>query len=1091
MHPRGIPDHSRRVQVRKLCILQLGDLHLRSTTSDLKRKWQAVISVATAELDHQTTDCVIALCGDIVNSGKTTEFEDASLLIGSLVSAIQSTHVSTKLHILSVPGNHDCHIDTLDVPDRESAREGLVDQVPGDSKARTLLKAQDEYFRFAAKVSSENKSLSSSCPYYDYYDIYVGDDVVRFHLLNSSWSSMRHEQQDLRFPLSQFKPPQAPYPRLGIAMIHHPACWFLMPGVRKEFEEEIRKYCDMVLTGHEHYQSMARLTTSEGHGVNYVEGGVLQEHGSEESTFNVVRIELPTATQSVRRYRWRDDHYECKDNFGEHMTLGNGNREDKPPLLKRDFKEWLNDMEDPLTHPRVSPLRLADVYAYPDLRKTHASAGKHSKSPRFNSRIQSAEVADEVLSKGKVLIVGDDRSGKTSLSKQLFMDAMTRALVPLVVKGSDISRSGHADGVRKMIHRAVGLHYQHISLEAYEQLDKAKRILIIDDIHNGPTHPDSRAAFLTECEQRFSLVIILASVEFDIELLNRAGQDAAILVGYDRYEICEFGQERLEDLATKWVSLGTMDTDPSDSKAKVLETCEQIQTALSLVGLPHTPWLLLVILEQSDQPDPHMMAAKNGNYGHLYQSVITVALNKSRMKQFDLSGKFTYLSELAHYLYTTGASYIIDSQMREFHKSHNDKFGLPFDYLSIRDDFIQTRMLRIDDNDVSFRSKWVYCFFLAWWTSRQLQLQRPAGTELVNILATRIHNETAANTLVFLAFLSNSPAVVGSMRTAASSLYAKSPLAKIEADVKDINKLNSGGSLFKLPKSDPEVNRKLLMRARDSQVIQNGTESRDGRRLLPISQHNSIEDAEIESVKEIRSALKMIQILGQVLRNGATSIEENEKRIMLSEVVALGRRVLGYIYKSGAELDAIAEEIKERLLKVLVEVKGQDHSPNEQGVKLDIAALKKQADEAAAGFWFNLYWSATFGLIKRISSAIAHPVIDGTLDKMVREDQSLPNTLIQLSVELGRRHKRIPADKMIAVHKELSADSNMLGKVVLEAMCWERLLLFETDHTQVDRLCSQMGIDVPKRSLDRRQKKFAKTKQIPQLEDKQGGRKSS
>ena len=113
-------------------------------------------------------------------------------------------------------------------------------------------------------------------------------------------------------------------------------------------------------------------------------------------------------------------------------------------------------------------------------------------------------------------------------------------------------------------------------------------------------------------------------------------------------------------------------------------------------------------------------------------------------------------------------------------------------------------------------------------------------------------------------------------------------------------------------------------------------------------------------------------------------------------------------------------------------------------------------------------------MVKRMGIAVGLPLLDGTLAKLVAQEKVLPNGLGQLVVRLNRRSRSIPADDMVRLHKALMKADNRLARVVLEALSWERMLLFETDHAQVQQICQQMDIQVPVKSLDASRKKFGR-----------------
>ena len=592
---------------------------------------------------------------------------------------------------------------------------------------------------------------------------------------------------------------------------------------------------------------------------------------------------------------------------------------------------------------------------------------------------------------------------------------------------------------------------------------------------------EARRQILDQMARSFERVVLIAADDLYLELINQRGEDTAVLFGYQRYDISDFGYARLEELAHKWFALGRPEADPVEIRERALELCEQVQSALGVAGLPHTPWLLIVVLEQAEQAEPPIIAARNGNYGHLYHAVITVALARSRQAQFDLSGKFIYLAEFAHRLYEANRSTLTETETREFHTEHCERYELPFDYEHIRDDFIDTRILRLDGDEIAFRSRWVYCFFVAWWLNRNMRQEKSKRT--VGELTARLHHETSANILVFLAHLSEDPLVIGRMREAAAALFADSPEATMDEDIGALNELDGVDGFFRLPASSPDVNRRIVQDARDERVAKETRRSQDGRQVDPLPDSNGgTREAMHDKLTELRAALKTIRILGQVLRNGASSIEGAEKLAIMKEVFGVGRRVLGMMYSYQQELRGIIRYLRHRLFRILIEIHRADKVGRQDADANDAIGLSrtelrsfwKEARDLANRYWFDLNWMATFAMVKRMGIAVGLPLLDGTLAKLVAQEKVLPNGLGQLVVRLNRRSRSIPADDMVRLHKALMKADNRLARVVLEAMSWERMLLFETDHAQVQQICQQMDIQVPVKSLDASRKKFGR-----------------
>ncbi|MBD3352015.1 MAG: hypothetical protein GF364_11065, partial [Candidatus Lokiarchaeota archaeon] len=878
-----------------ILILQLSDMHIKTQDDPIVDRWASLLRSIELEIMNLDKAIVITFCGDAAFSGQTDQFEVAGILLDDLFNYLKKVRSDLDVHLINVPGNHDCNLTSEDEEARLSLRHTFTNKKPPNSIIRILLRPQEEYFKFSKLISSNISNFTFDNPFYNSYDICVDEKYIRFHLINSSWTSVLKENDDLRFPLEEFKPSSNPEAFLSITLSHHPIHWFMMPDVRRELRDLIDQHSDLVLTGHEHENEASRRTIFAGGDINYIEGGVLQDDNDMANcTFNIIRINLSDKTQEKKTMTWNKDHFAASSDSSEPVKIYNPNRIDRRFQFKPKFERWLDEIEDPITHPRVSQLQLSHIFSYPDLRKILQS--ESNKDDEVVERVRSENVFNEMKDQNKAFIIGYDRSGKSSLCKRLMSDFRSIGNLPLLLDGERIPRKCDKQRLRNLLDKILKEEYQRLTYPEFEQLDKVNRILIIDNMHDGPSDSAERYNFLNIVPEIFEQVFLVAGDDFYFELINQQGNDVDLFFSYQRYEICDFGHQRLESLTSKWMTLGLKKPNPVAIREKAIEICQKVQSVLELAGLPHTPWLLIVVLSETEQTDTPFIAAQNGNYGHLYQAVITVALSQSKMKHFDLSGRFIYLGEFAHLLHKMNQSTISEFEAREFHKSHCDRYGLPFDYEKVRDDLLLTRMIRKDGDEIAFRSKWVYCFFVAWWLNRNLNIQE--AKDAVESMTKHLYHETSANILVFLAHFSNDPIVINSMRETAASLYNSSPKAEMTNDISDINKLNKVSSLFRLPNTNPEINRKVIIDAKDDQMAKRTRRSYDGRNIETTPNNEaSIKD----NLMELRASLKTIRILGQVLRNGATSIEEKEKKAILMEILTLGRRILGNMYVSGDE----------------------------------------------------------------------------------------------------------------------------------------------------------------------------------------------
>jgi SEFIR domain len=100
--------------------------------------------------------------------------------------------------------------------------------------------------------------------------------------------------------------------------------------------------------------------------------------------------------------------------------------------LSKSFKEFLENTGIKFTHRNREYVSLDDLFIFPDLRIANESLENTSMSISGDNLWEHNE---------RLLIFGDEQSGKTTLAKRLFIDALDRGFLPVLVNGEDLKDS--------------------------------------------------------------------------------------------------------------------------------------------------------------------------------------------------------------------------------------------------------------------------------------------------------------------------------------------------------------------------------------------------------------------------------------------------------------------------------------------------------------------------------------------------------------------------------------------------------------------------------------------------------------------------
>ncbi len=640
-------------------LAHISDAHLRNENDPLMKRAVALARAIAAECDGSVTGCVVGFTGDATDKGFVPGFGVALRFLEKLAADVEAI-VKLRPVVLSIPGNHD-----VVRPGDSSLRDMVIGNLGGEAALNrpakaledAILAALGDYFDFAAAVAPGG-SPTKDRPYYLSADHEFGGKRIRFHLLNSSWMCMKgQEPGTLLFPVNEIRPPEGgPAPDYEITLLHHPFAWFRQPEAMRPLRDAVEAVSDMILTGHEH---VGRSMTTAVHGVaayEYHEGEALQDGtGGHVSGFHILRLDFGTERQTVTTYRWHgpaSGNAYLRDIGPVDRPLGrNRRRSAQPYRLRPKFDAWLNDPELPVLHSKSGTLRLSDFYTYPDLMpvREKATTGK--------SRVKGERLVEAIQRLPKALLFGPDRCGKTSLAKRLYAELHAAGELPILMQGAAL-RNARPEWIGSLLEKLICEQYEALQPEAYWQTEPAKRVVIVDDLHDDPTDLDLRNAILVEIERRFDRVIIVgADDNYFQELLATDEEDrkADAMWEYESYRILPFGYLRCEQFVRNWVRLGQRKPDEVESEVRHIN--ELLVQFLRHNLIPQYPWVVMIIVQQIDSAEP--LHAENGSYGYLLQALITAALAKSKLK-LPIPGKYAWLGELANEMYMRDASILSD-----------------------------------------------------------------------------------------------------------------------------------------------------------------------------------------------------------------------------------------------------------------------------------------------------------------------------------------------------------------------------------------------------------------------------------------------
>ena len=470
----------------KLMLIHLSDIHIVSEEDAVTNRYSQIVN-AVRNLDYSLDMCVVVVTGDVAFSGTDEQYLIAWEFLDSVKKQLaehlseSSGNNSVPIHIVVVPGNHDC-----DFTAGGEVRGILVNSIldnPSKSSVSDIVQVctgvQASFFDFLNAVEPSPRVPSNQ----DYditlcyeYSLSHGNECIKFVCYNTAWLSRLHESQGhLFFPSKAVTNGQDGFD-LVVAAFHHPYNW-IESNAARSFRDRIEATSDLILTGHEHIASMKVQDGHLGQHNVCVEGGVLQDNNDPTlSTFNVFIFDTSLRKQKFGHFTWKEDAYILTDgsSFGDEGSgLGwtdyqvNNLRAIDNFQLSDSMRRYLNDPGINLHHRDRGLLNLRDVFLYPDLTEIR------TRGERFGQRVSGEYVRDLLSPSCKLLITGDTESGKTCLAKMLYLEFLAKGIIPVFLDANIRPPSG--DRIFGHIDRLFSEQYSSGLLQAYRQLDKSCR----------------------------------------------------------------------------------------------------------------------------------------------------------------------------------------------------------------------------------------------------------------------------------------------------------------------------------------------------------------------------------------------------------------------------------------------------------------------------------------------------------------------------------------------------------------------------------------------------------------------------------------
>lgn len=1022
-----------------LIILHISDIHLHSEEDVVLQRIDA-ISRATYPYIADAQLVLVIVSGDVAQSGLQAEYNLGRQLMSGLVSNLRS-QTKASVHVVLSPGNHDC-----DFSGDQEGRLAIVSAIqkrsgPPPRSFVDIAVAPQEQFSSFREDTETAACIENAHPLWRIHSFEIGGSKIIVDSLNASWMSTRHEQQgNLVFPYEMFDQLTPAGSALRIGVLHHPFNWYSQANYRA-FRDFVHGLEDIIFTGHEH-ESAGRYTDDAASGeCFYVEGSVLQDRKDPQvSGFNVVIVDLGAKAVKYIPHLYGDDIYEPQETRSDwHEYRALPKRSGNTFELTSLFRSKLHDPGATLKHPSGRVLSIDDIYVHPDLDGTGSDSESGSGK---TGKLSSRWLHDFSAVTQNVLISGPEACGRTQLLLRLFCSYYAQGFIPLYVKGRDF-KSSVLSNVDKVLETAVRSQYGSEVLVRFRQLEKERKVLLLDDLDEVPLRNEAGGKLLAALQLRFGRVITTVAQEFYIASMV-GGEDPLRDMRFRTYQLLPFGYERRSELVRKWVSFGMNESDTANDILKIIDESEQLIESARLQHVASTvPIYVLSLLQASASGLSHEL--HNSSFAHYYYFLVVGALEKGGVNADDIASYLAVCTHLSWYIRTNGSEQrVTDTQYRMFVDEYSTRWTRT-DPAQLLDILKSARLVELDGGYLSFTYPYAYYYFLGRYAN--LFISNDDVNQYLSYCFSNLYVRECANTLLFLAHHSGNSQVLDAVVDALKDHFSgMSPMRFIKEDVRAVSELISFAPKVTYRQRKPLEYRQDLARQRDDRVTgDNLSEKPSGAKDL---------------FHEIIALVKAVEIAGALLTHQYSSYENVRKTDAVKEIFDASMRTVREMYSH-------FENEPEQLINAIA-----DRYKRAEDISDDQAVLRARRQ---IGLFLCLL--AT-GFVAKAGAHLTSPKLEDHVEAVVSANPSPANRLIRISQKL-QSPNRLPRADIERLLKE--EDGNPCVMAPLQLLVLRRMYMYHTDYDDKDWAMSvfQLGSNT-ERAIDFRNRNRSRGR-IPSL----------
>jgi len=674
-------------------------------------------------------------------------------------------------------------------------------------------------------------------------------------------------------------------------------------------------------------------------------------------------LALPEDGKSVSEYpdsssAWKSIYDGLKVVIEEEITV-------KQLMITDQFEQILQSTELlSKAHSQKDKVLLDDVFVYPELIK-------YDELREYERKETSEKLIEDFCDYPKILIAGENQSGKTSLCKKIFKKLRQVNFVPIYVSDKENTYKGKIENI---ISKAFKEEYEAVPMD---KIDRRRIVPILDDFHLAK----NKEKHIKELESYGHQIVIVD----DIFSLNVKDED--IIRSFAHFKIVEFIPSLRDQLIRKWTNLTDDHSDvaPNEFYRSIDSKTELVNTTLGkIIGtgiMPSYPFFIMSIIS-AHETFAKPLDREITSQGYCYQALIYLYLRKQGVMNDEVDTYINFLTEFAFKFYSMKRTELSEDEFNSFMQTYLEEYNLPVQEETLLSRLRKTHIIAMDDcHNYSFCYTYLYYFFVGKYLSENIDDNK----ETIDSILANLHKDENAYIAVFISHHAKSDYVLDEISLNAGCLfegYTPATLSKDELKFFDDQVNTIVEAVLPSANKTPEEARSDRLKAQDAEE-----QSRN-------QQDEDISDDNNELALELRRSIKTVEVMGGIIKNRAGSLEKTKLESIFEEAMNVHLRILMSFFeliKREEEQEKIVSFIKDRLNKFIEKTAEERRKEG----KKDKIPSEDELEKISKRIFWNINFFTVYGFIDKIVHSLGSRNLTAVIEKVCDSENTSASFLVK------------------------------------------------------------------------------------------------